>query len=59
MRATHTGEYEGIAATGRPITLGQILIARVTDERIVEIREDVDSLVLMQQIGALPAPAAS
>jgi predicted ester cyclase len=59
IRATHTGDFEGIAPTGRPIAVGQIAIVRVTDDLIAEIREESDMLMLMQQIGALPAPAAS
>ena len=56
-RATHTGEFEGIAASGRKIELGQISIFKVAGDQILEIREEVDMMVLMQQIGALPAPA--
>lgn len=55
-RATHTGEFEGIPASGRRIALGQISIFRISGEQVVEILEEVDMLVLMQQIGALPAP---
>lgn len=54
LRGTHTGEFEGIAATGRPITLGQLAIARVEGGLLTEFREEVDMLVLMQQIGAWP-----
>jgi aspartyl-tRNA synthetase len=53
-RATHTGTFEGVAATGRRIEVGQISIARVVDGKIVEIREEADLLGLMQQIGAVP-----
>lgn len=56
-RATHTGEFEGIAATGRQINIGQISILRVVDDKIVEIREEADMLGLMQQLGAIPASA--
>jgi steroid delta-isomerase-like uncharacterized protein len=54
-RATHTGTFEGTAATGRSISIGQISILRMKDGRIVEIREQADMLGLMQQVGALPA----
>jgi len=53
-RATHTGAFEGVPATGRRINVGQISIFRVADEKIVEIREEADLLGLMQQIGAVP-----
>ena len=54
-RATHTGEFEGIPATGCQIKIGQISILRVVDDKIVEIREEADMLGLMQQLGAIPA----
>ena len=59
IRATHTGDFEGIASTGKRIGIGQIMIVRVADDRITELREEADMLLLMQQIGALPAPATS
>ena len=57
-RATHTGVFEGVPATGRQINIGQISIFRIADGRIVEIREEADLLGLMQQIGAMPAPSS-
>jgi steroid delta-isomerase-like uncharacterized protein len=57
-RATHTGTFEGIPATGRRIDVGQISIVRVTNGKIAEIREEADLLGLMQQIGAVPVQAA-
>lgn len=58
LRGTHTGMFEGLAASGRTIGVGQISIFRVADDRITEIREEADLLLLMQQIGAIPGPAA-
>jgi len=58
LRGTHTGMFEGRAASGRTIGVGQISIFRVADDRITEIREEADLLLLMQQIGAIPGPAA-
>lgn len=57
-RATHTGEFEGVPASGRQITLGQISIVRIDGDQVVEIREEADMLVLMQQIAAIPAHAS-
>ena len=54
-RATHTGEFEGVPATGLRIEMGQISIYRVAGGQLVEIREEADVLSLMQQIGAFPA----
>ena len=55
LRGTHTGTFEGLAASGRTINVGQISIFRVAGDRITEIREEADLLLLMQQIGAVPA----
>ena len=57
-RATHTGEFEGVQATGRTIAVGQISLFRIAGGQIVEIREEADLLGLMQQIGAIPAHAS-
>ena len=54
-RATQTGEFEGIPASGRTIELGQISILKIAGDQVSEIREEADMLVLMQQLGALPA----
>ena len=56
-RATHTGEFEGIPASGRTIELGQISIFKIAGDQILEIREEVDMMVMMQQLGVLPTPA--
>ena len=55
LRGTHTGVFEGVAASGRRIAIGQISIFRIAGERVTEIREEADLLLLMQQIGAIPA----
>jgi steroid delta-isomerase-like uncharacterized protein len=51
---THRGEFLGIAATGRPISIGGIWIHRLADGRIVEGREwgHLDWLGVLQQLGA-------
>jgi predicted ester cyclase/ketosteroid isomerase-like protein len=51
-RATHTGDLQGIAATGRRISFGQVAIYRMVDAKIAEIWEDADLFGLMQQLGA-------
>ena len=58
-RATHTGDFEGIAPTGRRICIGQISILRMKGEQIVEIREEADMYGLMQQLGAISGPPSS
>jgi predicted ester cyclase len=57
MRGTHTGEFGGIPATGRPVTLQYVDILRLREGRIVEHWLSMDSLSFMQQLGVIPAPA--
>ena len=49
-RGTHTGEFEGIPATGKQVEYGGIIIFRIENGRIVETREDNDFFSLMQQV---------
>ena len=58
-RGTHTGEFGGIPATGRPVAVTGIDITRLENGKIVEIWHQEDIIGLMQQLGAIPAPAAA
>jgi steroid delta-isomerase-like uncharacterized protein len=55
-RGTHRGVFQGIPPTGRRVTLTGISIWRVKDGQIVESWHELDTLGLLQQLGALPAP---
>jgi steroid delta-isomerase-like uncharacterized protein len=57
-RGTHVGEINGIAPTGKTITVDAISLHRVVDGKITEDRTVWDTLGMLQQIGAVPAPAA-
>ncbi len=54
FRGTHTGEFMGIAPTGREVTVMQISIDRIADGKIVEHWGLVDQLSLLQQLGVGP-----
>jgi predicted ester cyclase len=56
IRATHTGELQGIAPTGKEVTITGIIITRVEGGKVVEEWEAFDQLSLMQQLGAIPLP---
>ena len=58
-RGTHTGDFEGVTASGKPIAIGQISIVRIAGGQVAEIREEADMLLLMQQIGAIPTAEAA
>ncbi len=51
---THTGDFRGIAATGRRVRVSGINLYRVAGGRIEAEWEQMDSLGLLQQLGALP-----
>jgi steroid delta-isomerase-like uncharacterized protein len=59
VNGTHRGEFMGMPPTGRDIAIGAINIHRVSEGRIVEQWVNSDTLGLMQQLGAIPAPAAT
>jgi steroid delta-isomerase-like uncharacterized protein len=50
----HTGEYMGIAVTGKQIEFGGINIRRIVDGKVVEEWQTNDQFSLLRQLGALP-----
>jgi steroid delta-isomerase-like uncharacterized protein len=54
---THQGELMGMPATGKQATVTGITIDRIADGRIAESWDNWDTLGMMQQLGAIPAPA--
>ena len=52
LRGTHRGDFLGIAATGRDVSVDFIHIFRVADGRIVERWGVADTSTLLQQLGA-------
>jgi steroid delta-isomerase-like uncharacterized protein len=59
FRATHLGEFMGMPATRQPVEFDVIDIVRVRDGKMVEHWNVVDAMGLMQQLGAVPAPASA
>jgi predicted ester cyclase len=60
MRGTHTGTLFGVPATGRPVGVGVMVIARFDAAgKWVEDWASWDQLGMMQQLGVIPAPAAA
>jgi len=56
-RGTHTGEIAGIAPTGKDVTVSGITVSRFEDGLVVEEWTTWDTLGMLVQIGAVPAPA--
>jgi steroid delta-isomerase-like uncharacterized protein len=60
VKGTHRGEMMGVAPSGNEIDVEQITIFKLDDEgRCVERWVRLDELSFLQQIGAMPAPAAA
>jgi steroid delta-isomerase-like uncharacterized protein len=58
ITGTHDGELMGVPPSHRPISVDVCTIVRFGDDgRIVERWNVADFLSMMQQIGAIPAPA--
>lgn len=53
---THKGEFLGIPATGKQITVTGMSIFRLTNGKIVEHWGENDAMGLLMQMGVLPAP---
>lgn len=53
-RGTHTGDLMGIPASGRPVEMRSIDIWRVRDGLFVEHWDELNTLEVFQQVGALP-----
>ena len=53
---THTGDFRGIAPTGKQINIAGVAVARIAEGKIVEIWSQPDTLGLLQQLGVIPIP---
>ena len=55
-RGTHRGAFAGVAPTGRSVTLTSVELLRLAGGKLVEHWDEFDTLGVLQQLGALPAP---
>ncbi len=58
VQGTHTGEFLGIPASNKQMTLPITEIFRIADGQLVEAWDQYDNLHLMEQIDAIPASTA-
>ena len=56
FRATHQGEMQGIPPTGKPVSFGGVNLFRMAGGKIVEDWVYRDTMGMMRQVGAMPAP---
>jgi len=54
---THSGEFMGMPPTGKEITVTFMNLDRFAGDKLIEHRAEVDMAGLIQQLGAIPAPA--
>jgi len=54
-KATHTGEFFGVAPTGKAITVTGIDVFRVEGGKLAELWQEWYQLGMMRQLGVIPA----
>lgn len=54
---THRGDFLGIPATGRPVTVKGVVIDRLVNGLMTDSRILMDTFSLMMQLGVIPQPA--
>jgi steroid delta-isomerase-like uncharacterized protein len=57
-RGTHQGEFQGIAPTGKSVTVPGVVFYRIAGGKIAEFRGQFDRMSLMQQLGVIPSSDA-
>lgn len=55
--AIHTGEFNGVPASNRPVRIAGDAFDRFRDGKIIEHHAQFDAMALMVQIGAIPMAA--
>ncbi|HZG68129.1 MAG TPA: ester cyclase [Herpetosiphonaceae bacterium] len=57
LSGTHRGPFQGLAPTGKHVSFSAINTMQLRDGKIVEHWSEFDGIGMMQQLGAMPAPA--
>ena len=53
---THKGDFMGVAATNRKVSVDGMTIHHVADGKIMDSYSNWDALGMMQQLGVIPVP---
>jgi predicted ester cyclase len=56
FRGTHTGDFQGIAPTGKAVTVPAMDMYRLVEGKVVEHWGGPNQLSLLQQLGVVPPP---
>jgi steroid delta-isomerase-like uncharacterized protein len=59
FKGTHTGEFFGIPATGKTVSIDGTTLVRMANGKIAEERDFYDNLDFMTQLGLAPPMAAN
>lgn len=51
LKGTHTGDFLGIAATGKPVEINDFTLLRIADNKVVEWWYECNLLEVMTQLG--------
>jgi steroid delta-isomerase-like uncharacterized protein len=57
LTGTHQGNFMGIAATGKHVTVNGTVLSRFEEGKIIEEFEILDQLAMYQQLGVISMPA--
>jgi len=55
FHGTHTGEFQGIAPTGKAVAVPVLDVVRIVDDKAVELWGGPNQLSLLQQLGVIPS----
>lgn len=58
-KGTNDGELMGMPPTGKSVEIAGVTVARIANSKIAETWTCWDTLGMMQQLGAIPAPQAT
>ena len=53
---THSGDFMGVAATGKSVTVTGMVVDRIVNGKLVESWGEFDQLGMLQQLGVAPMP---
>ncbi len=56
IRGTQQGEFQGMPATGKSITITSLNIFHFANDKVAEQWVVIDNLGMLQQLGAIPTP---
>lgn len=57
VNGTHRGEFQGIPASGKPVTLSGVTLHHLKDGKLRETWLSFDNMELLQQLGGVPVAA--